>query len=108
MPVLHYDVETRSKADLKVVGTHAYAADPSTEVLCLAYAVDDEPVQLWTPGDAVPAEFEEAASNSSWTVVAHNDQFERAIARHILEPRFDFPAIPIERRRCSMAMATAA
>jgi len=108
MPVLHYDVETRSKADLKVVGTHAYAADPSTEVLCLAYAVDDEPVQLWTPGDQVSAEFAEAASNPNWTVVAHNDQFERLIAHHILEPRYGFPTIPIERRRCSMAMALAA
>jgi DNA polymerase len=106
--VLFHDVETRSTLDLKAVGVHRYAADASTQALCLAYTVDGEPVQLWTPVDPVPPEFIEAASNPSWTIVAHNDAFERAIARHILEPRHGFPAIPIERRRCSMAMALAA
>ena len=49
--VLHRDYETRSQVRLQLVGVHRYAADPSTEVLCCAYAIDDEPVQLWTPGD---------------------------------------------------------
>jgi DNA polymerase len=107
--VLHHDVETRSVLDLTVVGAHRYAVDPSTQVLCIAYAVDDEPVQLWTPGDpAVPGEFVEAASNPSWTVVAHNDQFERLISQHILQLCHGFPAIAFERRRCSQAMALAA
>jgi DNA polymerase bacteriophage-type len=106
--VLHHDVETRSRIDLPTVGAAKYAADPSTEIMCIAYAVDDEPVQLWIPGDPVPPEFIEAANNSNWTTVAHNDQFERLIARHILESRHGFPAIPIERRRCSMTMAYAA
>ena len=73
---LHRDFETRSKADLKKVGAAVYAADPSTEILCVAYAVDDGPVQLWRPGDPVPAEWFEAAANPSWTAVAHNDAFE--------------------------------
>ena len=47
--VLHRDIETRSTVDLKKVGAAKYAADPSTEVLCVAYAVDDGPVQLWLP-----------------------------------------------------------
>ena len=42
--LLHRDFETRSRASLKTVGAHRYAVDPSTEVLCCAYAVDDEPV----------------------------------------------------------------
>ena len=44
--ILHRDYETRSQVDLKKVGAHRYAADPSTEVLCMAFAVDDGPVQL--------------------------------------------------------------
>jgi DNA polymerase len=108
MPILHHDVETRSTVDLKIVGAAKYAAHPTTEIHCLAYAVDDEPPQLWTPGDPVPAEFIEAANNPDWIIVAHNDAFERSIALHILEPRHGFPAIPLERRRCSMAMAYAA
>jgi DNA polymerase len=106
--VLFHDIETRSTLDLKTVGAHRYAADPTTEVLCLGYAVDAEPPQLWTPGDPVPMEFVEAAQNPAWTVVAHNDAFERVISQHILGPRHNFPAIPIERRRCSMTMALAA
>jgi DNA polymerase len=106
--VLRHDIETRSTIDLKAVGAHVYAANPITDVLCLAYAVDDEPVQLWTPGDPAPPEFLEAARNPNWITIAHNDQFERLIAQHILGPRYGFPHIPIERRRCSMAMALAA
>jgi hypothetical protein len=47
--VLHRDHETRSTILLKAVGAHCYATHPRTEVLCVAYAVDHDPVQLWTP-----------------------------------------------------------
>jgi DNA polymerase len=105
---LHRDYETRSQIRLSSVGAHQYAGDPSSEVLCCAYAIDDQPVQLWTPGDAVPSAFVEAARNLNWIVVAHNDQFETAIEQHILHPRYSWPLIPIERHRCTMAMALAA
>ena len=82
--VLHRDYETRGQLLLKRVGNHRYAADPSTEVLCCAFAVDDEPVQLWTRGDPVPPEFVEAAADPSWIVCAHNDAFETAIEHHIM------------------------
>src|SRR5262245_29343753 len=106
--VLHRDCETRSHAILKTVGTYKYATDPSTEVLCCAYAVDDEPVQLWTPCNRVPAEFIEAATNPSWIVCAHGAHFEDAIERHVLHPRFGWPVIPLERHRCTMAITLAA
>ena len=106
--VLHRDYETRSRAVLKIVGTHRYAADPSTAILCAAYAIDDESVWLWTPGDPVPSEFFEAANNPLWVVAAHNDAFEAAVEQHILVPRFDWPQLPLERHRCTMAAALAA
>ena len=105
--VLHRDYETRSRAVLKIVGTHRYAADPSTEILCAAYAIDDEPVRLWTPGDPVPSEFIEAANNPLWVVAAHNDAFEAAVEQHILAPRYGWPLIPLERHRCTMALSLA-
>jgi hypothetical protein len=58
--VLFRDYETRSKLSLKSVGAYRYAAAPSTKVSCCAYAVDDQPVKLWRPGDEVPVEFLEA------------------------------------------------
>jgi DNA polymerase bacteriophage-type len=105
--VLHRDYETRGLIRLNSVGAYRYAADPHTEVLCAAFCVDDGPVQLWTPGDAVPAAFLEAAANPNWIVVAHNDQFETAIEQHLLAPRYGWPLIPIERHRCTMAMSLA-
>src|SRR5262249_31209615 len=95
--VLHRDYETRSQAVLKLIGLHRYAADQRTEVLCCAYAVNDDPVQLWRPRDPIPPKFIEAARDSSWLVVAHNDAFETAI----------WPVVPLERHRCTMSMALA-
>ena len=57
MPVLYRDIETRSTLDLADTGAWRYAADPTTEVLCVAYAVDDGAVNIWTPGQAIPEEF---------------------------------------------------
>ena len=105
--VLHRDIETRGALALGKVGAHRYAADPRTSVLCVAFATDNGPVKLWTPGDAVPPELIEAANNPSWIVAAHNAAFEMAIEEHILGPRFGWPQIPIERQRCTMAMALA-
>src|SRR5262249_51699823 len=105
--VLHRDFETRSQLDLKKVGAHKYAAHPTTECLCAAYAVDGGPVQLWLPGDPPPEVWLEATHNPNWAAAAHNDQFETAIEQHILAPRFGFPLIPIERHRCTQAMALA-
>ena len=47
MPDLFWDIETRSAASLRLVGAWNYAAHPTTEVLCLCYAVDDGDVQTW-------------------------------------------------------------
>jgi DNA polymerase len=105
--VLHRDYETRGRLLLKRVGTHRYAADPGTEVLCGAFAIDNEPVQLWIRGDPVPPEFIEAAADPSWIVCAHNDAFEAAIEQHIMAPRFDWPEIPPAQHCCTMAAASA-
>jgi DNA polymerase bacteriophage-type len=105
--VLHRDYETRSRAVLKNIGAAEYAVDPSTTVLCCAYAIDDEPVQLWTAGDPVPAAFIEAATNPAWIVCAHGAHFEDAVERHVLHSRFNWPVFPIEKQRCTQAMALA-
>jgi DNA polymerase len=107
MPALFWDIETRSPVSLEDAGAWRYAADPTTEVLCIGYAIDNRKVRIWTPGQAVPAEFIAAARDSSWIVVAHNFAFERAIARHILKPRFGWPEIPLAQQRCSMSLALA-
>ena len=106
--VLHRDYETRSTLDLRKFGAHRYAAHQNTETICCAYAVDDDPVQLWIPGNPVPLEFVAAATEPNWIVVAHNDQFETLIERHIMGPLHGWPVIPPERHRCTMTAALAA
>jgi len=104
---VHRDIETRGLLPLSKVGVHRYAADARTEILCCAYTVDNEPVKLWTPDDAVPAEFREAAANPNWLAVAHNAAFEMTIEELLLAPRYGWPLIPVERQRCTLAMASA-
>lgn len=102
---VHIDFETRSTTDLRRCGVHKYVEDPYTDVLCAAWAVDDGPVGLWAPGQddrALVAALEDAEH-----VVAHNAAFERAIVRGILTPRYGWPEIPLEKWRCTMAMAYA-
>ena len=105
--VLHRDFETRSQVRLQTVGTQRYAANLTSEVLCCAYAVDDDPVQLWRPGDPVPTEFITAAQSRNWIVAAFNDAFETAIEKSIMSVRYGWPVIPIERHRCTQAMCLA-
>jgi DNA polymerase len=107
MPVLFRDYETRSALDLRVVGAWRYAAEPMTEVLCLAYAVDGAAPEIWTPTDPIPDVFVEAARDPSWLVVAHNDQFETAIEECLLGPQYGWPQIPVARHICTMAAALA-
>jgi DNA polymerase len=107
MPILFRDIETRSVLNLAKVGSWRYAADPSTEVLCVGFAIDAAPAKIWTPDQPIPPEFFEAARDPRWLVAAHNDAFERAIEELVLTPRFNWPLVPIERHRCTMAAALA-
>jgi DNA polymerase len=105
--VLHRDYETRNTLELQNVGPWKYASSDYADVWCCAYAVDDQPVKLWRPGDPVPKAFLQAAADPSWLVVAHNAQFEIAIEHFIMQRRYGWPKIPLNRQRCTMATALA-
>lgn len=104
---LHRDYETKSAVDLRTCGIYVYAEDPSTDVWCMAYRVDDGPVLRWQPGDPVPQAFIDCAESDDWEAVAHNNQFEFEIEAQIMTPRYGFPRIPLHRQRCTMAAALA-
>jgi hypothetical protein len=59
------------------------------------------------PGDPVPPEFIEAARNPKWTTSAFGDHFERLITQHVMAPRYGWPMVPVERRRCTQAASLA-
>jgi DNA polymerase bacteriophage-type len=104
--VLFRDFETRGVVSLKSAGAHRYAADLCTEIICAAYAVDDEPVQIWTPPDPIPLEVVEAAINPEYLVAAHGP-FELVFEQNNLGPRFGWPQAPTFRQRCTMTLALA-
>lgn len=97
MSYLFLDFETFSEADLKKVGSYAYAEHPSTEVLICTYAFDDEPVQVWdcTDGSDMPGDLHRALRrlvkpNSRIKMVWHNgSMFDRLIMKHCWD--FDIP-----------------
>lgn len=103
---LHVDFETRSAVDLKKTGVYVYAEDPTTDIWCMAWAIDDDPVDMWTPGDPIPEKFAFYVE-SGGTITAHNAAFERIIWKYILTPRYGFPEPELEQWRCTMAMGLA-
>jgi DNA polymerase len=107
MPILHRDFETQSAAPIKKVGARRYAADPTTWVLCICFAVDDGLVESFIPGSGapIPQVFCTARDDPSWFVSAHNDPFESAIEEYVLARSIGFPLVPVERHICTMAMA---
>jgi DNA polymerase len=105
--ILPRDFETRSTLDLTEVGAWRYASDPSTDVWCVGYAIDDGPPQIWTPGQPIPEVFFTAANDPNWTTIAHNDAFETPVEECILAPRYGWPLIPIRQHCCTLAMTLA-
>lgn len=97
MSYLYLDFETFSEADLKKVGSYAYAEHPTTEVLICTYAFDDEPVRVWdcTDGSDMPGDLHRALRrlvkpNSRIKMVWHNgSMFDRLIMKHCWG--FDIP-----------------
>jgi DNA polymerase len=89
-------------------GAWRYAADPTTSVLCVCYAVDDGAVEVWLPGQPVPGPFLAAATDPlAWRTIAHNAEFERAMLEQVLVPQHGFLPIPLEAQHCSMTLALA-
>ena len=105
--IIHLDYESRSTVDLRKTGVYPYAADPTTDLWCAAYAVNDGPVSLWVPGEPCPAPIAVGAGKPDVEFHAHNAAFERIMTDHIATARYGWPVIPLTQWRCTMAMAYA-
>ncbi len=103
-PVYHCDFETRSTVDIRASGARRYAEDPSTEVLCLSYQLNDGPVFRWRPGQPFPQDLHDHLT-SGGTLGAHNSSFERFCFNIILPrqcPNIGWPVIQIEQCDCTL------
>jgi len=99
---LGLDFESRSRADLRKVGTSRYARDPSTRALMLAWAIDDEAVDVvsFAEGQKAPLRLREALRDPHVIKRAFNAAFEKAILKHVFGI-----AVPHEQWRCMMVLA---
>ena len=84
MSILWLDIETRSKCDLLKRGVYNYAEHPSTEVLCICYALDDGEIQTWRRGEPLPLEL----VRHKGQVRAHNAAFEWLLLFNVLGLEF--------------------
>jgi DNA polymerase len=88
------DFETRSACDLKTAGVYNYCQHGTTEVLCMAWAVDDGEVQLWTEGPL--------PDFAGHQIRAWNAAFERLIFWYVLQQDY-----PLDQFYCTAAQARA-
>lgn len=110
MTALHIDFETRSMIDLKKQGPDVYAKHPTTDVWCMAWAIDDGAPQLMPiihPDHKTRITGMPEHIRGGGLVYAHNAAFELAIWNEIMAPRYGWPPLKPEQVRCTMAMAYA-
>lgn len=97
MRELFLDIETYSPVDLKTCGNYKYVEHPEFEIILLAYAFGDEPVQIIDPEvDGYPEEFMQGMRDPNTKKLAFNAQFERICFRRIGVD------IPIDQWECVM------
>jgi DNA polymerase bacteriophage-type len=101
------DFETRSELNLKKVGAWRYSTHPSTEVLCLGYALDHGPVKIWRPGMPRPADLIRAIERGA-IFEAHNAFFEWCIWLNVLVKRHGWPMLNMKKIVCTAARAAMA
>jgi DNA polymerase len=77
--VVHIDFESYSEADLRKLGPWGYSLSPSTEVLCMAWAINDGKPHLWKPGEPLPAFVKDP---TGYELHAWNSFFEYCLWHH--------------------------
>jgi len=96
------DSETCSEVKLKIHGAARYFEHPSTRIQIITYAFGEGPVYTWNleEGEERPLNLWAAFKDPDVIFWAHNSQFDR----QGIEQKLGI-VLPIERWRCSMAMA---
>jgi len=79
MKNLHIDIETYSSIDIKTSGSYKYMQSVDFEILMVAYAFDNDPIQIidLAQGEHLPKTFISAILDKSVVKHAHNANFER-------------------------------
>lgn len=103
---LHIDFETRSVVDLKAFGLDIYSNHPATDVLCMSWAFNNEPVHIWFRGEGFPQRVIDHIIQGGM-VCGFNVSFEHAIWNNCLRNKIRLPVLKIGQCDCVMARAYA-
>jgi len=107
---VYMDFESRSQANIWDTGAWVYAEHPSTEILCLCYAVDDGPVYTLTREHLRQPKYLTHLNNLIKTGAefhAHNAYFERVIWLHKMLTQYSVLPIPLKQWWCTAAKCSA-
>ena len=111
MKRLHLDIETFSPEPIAKTGLYRYALHPDFRILLVAYAVDNDPVQIvdLARGEQLPDWFVDALFDKKVVKVAHNASFERfCLSMHLRQigDRRIYSLIYPESWHCTMVQAS--
>lgn len=101
---LHFDLETRSAADLTKVGAHRYFEDPTTSIICASYRIGQGPMKRWF-GNLPPPEVVDHI-RAGKLVKGHNQSFERPGWNALCAPLTGVK-LQVEQQDCTMSRALA-
>lgn len=105
--LITFDVETKSYADLRKVGQHAYSEDPTTDIICACWGIDDGPIREWWPALGMNPDTEELFDAlADGAEIETHGIFEVPIWENILAARYMWPALPMLQYRDIMAIAS--
>ena len=102
MRELSIDIETYSSVDLAKSGVYAYAESPDFQILLLAYAFDNDPVQVvdLAQGEKLSQDLQNAILDPTIIKTAFNATFERVCIQKHLGKK-----LPIPQWRCTAVHA---
>lgn len=97
--IVEIDFETRSLVDLKVCGAGRYASDPSTDILCTCWSLDNGPV-MGVMGNEIPEVFYEYVEKG-YLFSAFNAIFEQLIWHYRWSQTLKMPKFMCTRSLCA-------
>jgi DNA polymerase len=107
MATVFLDFETRSRAKLDEVGSWRYSIDPSSSIICLAYALNDGAPEIWIEGQQPPAALMRWISGGARVRGWNSMSFERAIFENIAGPQLGWHTPKLEQYDDTMLDALA-
>jgi len=102
--MLIIDFETKSRCNLLTAGAYNYAADDSTDIICMAAINAAGKTWIWYAGDELPESLLMAIDGAD-LIAAHNAEFDRLIWEYVGVNLYNLPEIDSDKWYCTATQA---